>query len=115
MKLVEIPELRKIVLDRITEIGFNDTNFLKDCEKKGLKIDAARWNKYRNDKDGKINDEQLKWVCMRLGIDIRIRFGKPYIEGTELKWRIPDYNEEECLKRLNEVYPHLSNNEQKEA
>ena len=106
MKLTDNDFLREQILKRLTEIGWKDSDLIKDADERGQKIEASRWTKYKKNKSGQITDETLVWIAVRLGIDIVIRFGKPVFDGKMIDWKIQDYNELEIIKRLNQFYPN---------
>lgn len=103
MKLTDHPYLREQILKRIEEIGWKDSEFIKDAEERGVKIEPTRWSKYRKNKSGGITDETLYWIAQRLCIDINIRFGKPVLKDGKINWVIEPYSELEALKRINKL------------
>lgn len=105
MKLVENQYLREQILSRMKELNWKDSDLLRDAAERGMKIDAPRWTKYKKNQTGQITDDVLLWVATRLGIDINLRFGRPVLIGSEIKWTIQPYDEVEALRRLNEMFP----------
>lgn len=107
MKLTDHEILRSHILKRIEELGWRDSDLLRDADERGMKIDPSRWSKYRKNQSGQITDETLFWIATRLGIDINIRIGKPVVKEGQIDWVVAPYDELQILKRLKQLYPHL--------
>lgn len=105
MKLTDNEFLRNAILDRLAEIGWRDSDLIKDAEERGRKIEPSSWTKYKKNKAGQIKDDTLVWVATRLGIDINLRFGKPVFDGKSINWKISPFDELKALQKLNEMYP----------
>jgi len=104
MRLVEDENLRKEVLKRLSEMQWRDADLIRDAEERGCKISASCWTKYKKNKSGQITDDVLFWICVRIGINVVLRFGEPVISGNKITWVIPKYDEIEALKRLKLIY-----------
>jgi len=104
MKLTDNDFLRQEVIKRLAEIDWKDSDLFKDAEERGMKIEASRWTKYKKNKSGQITDDTLVWICVRIGIDIAVRFGKPVFDGKEITWKILPYNEYECISKIQQIY-----------
>lgn len=105
MKLVENEFLREQILKRLSEIGWKDSDLIKDADERGQKIEASRWTKYKKNKNGQITDDTLVWIAVRLGIDIAIRFGKPVFDGNKIDWVISKYDELAAIIKIQQLYP----------
>jgi len=105
MKLTDNDFLRKEVIKRLEEIDWKDSDLFTDAEERGMKIEPSRWSKYKKNKSGQITDDTLVWICIRIGIDIAVRFGKPVFDGKEIKWTILPYSEIDCIRKLQQTYP----------
>ena len=105
MKLTDNEFLREQIIKRLAEIGWKDSDLIKDAEERGRKIEPSSWTKYKKNKAGQIKDDTLVWVATRLGIDIALRFGKPVFDGKSINWKIPPFDELAALTKLYQMYP----------
>jgi hypothetical protein len=104
MRLTDDEYLREQVFKRLKEMGWKDSDLIKDGEERGTKIEPSRWTKYKKNKSGQITDDVLYWICIRIGIDINLRYGKPVFDGNKITWSIPPYNELSCLQNLTKIF-----------
>lgn len=104
MKLADNNKLKKIVFDRLTEINMRPAELIKDAEERGMKINASSFSKYKKGEKGGLTDEQLLWVCCRLDIKINVNFGEATLEGNNIKWVIPKFDELKAIKNINKFF-----------
>lgn len=94
--------LKKHIHDRLKELypsnsesGFKNSSVIKDAKERGFKIDAGQISRYFNDKSdqqNKLSENQVLWIAIRYGIDIKLVINSP------------KFDEAEALKKLKLIF-----------
>lgn len=105
MNLTKNTTLRTEILKRIKELEYTYSFIIKDAAERGMDIKPERLSKYVKGKSGGITEEQLLWIATRLGIFINVNLGTPVFEDGKLLYKIMPYNELNCLKAINRIFP----------
>lgn len=104
MNLADNQHLKKLILDRMEEVGWRISDLLKDAEERGYPINRSMFSKWKHGKKGSLNDNNLIWIMERLGIKYNVNFGSPVIRNGKLVYEIDKYNEVNALKRINLLF-----------
>jgi len=104
MNLSENPLLKKLILDRMTELDMKAGDLVKDASERKYEINPSRFSKWKAGKPGGLNDNNLIWIAERLGIQYNINFGAPKVINGKLVYEVGRYNELAALKRLNILF-----------
>lgn len=101
--------IQKALVKRIREeLNLKLIDVCNDAEARGMRINLHSLSKYfTNSKHANLPEDAILFLCYRYGIFVTISIGIP---DKLVNYRIPDYNEEKCLKILNRVFPNGKSN-----
>lgn len=98
--------LREALQNRIKELGLSYTDVCRDSVERGYKIDISAMSRYfKNSDKNKLSEEDIVWLSIRYCIFPSLSIGVPTIEGQQVRWMIPQYNEQVALKMLEKFFP----------
>lgn len=109
MGLIQQQQTIRIELEkRIKELGLKHTDIIKDAKARGYKLSSSNISKYfKNSPLYNLRDEDIIWLAYRYGIYTSVQVGIPVMVDNKIKYVIPAYNEEKCLKILSKLFPNV--------
>ncbi len=103
----ESKRIREVLMQRFDELKLIPRVIVADARKRGMGFTEAslsRYLKHGNEIKGTLSEENIIWLTIRYGIEVKLYVGKPSFDGKSINFKVMPYNEEKCLADLKKYW-----------
>lgn len=102
----ESPRIRTFLKKRFEALDLKSKDVVSAMNKFNIPITEASLSRYLKGKSisNGLSQEAIIGLTRLYGIPVMLFVGKPLLNGTRLEFKLPEYDEKECLNEMKKFY-----------
>ena len=102
----ESVRIRTLLKKRFDELELKSKDIVSEANNHDIPITEASLSRYLKGKSisNSLSQEAIIWLTRRYGVPVMLFVGKPLLNGSRLEFKLPEYDEKECLKNMKKFY-----------